>query len=373
MPSLSALVDNFNDNAIGPNWGNSYGGASEAGGLARVPCVAGAYAGYETASSWTMAGASIFVNVVNVPAASTATDAYCGVLVNSATAGTRLGFRINAVTGMLRMQNDVGNFDAAAVEIPYDPVAHAFLKLSEDGISVYWDTSPDGTTWTNRRTLASPAWIAADASQCWVDMSAHRDVGASDYATYDLFNTLNNGAVVAGAAALTALAGMTADALATAVAGVSLTVESGLTAAPVVSARGAAALAAESEITADAFKTSVPEEVLGLTAGDVDLFIEQGATYNQTFTSSNADGTPFSWAGWTARAQIRTSQLATAELLLDLASYLTVAGNVIGLSIPAVQTKALTRNGRWDLELVNGPTVIRLLQGDVKVSLEVTR
>ena len=42
MPSLSTLVDNFNDGVIAPDWGrNSYGGVSEVGGQARVPCTTG--------------------------------------------------------------------------------------------------------------------------------------------------------------------------------------------------------------------------------------------------------------------------------------------------------------------------------------------
>jgi hypothetical protein len=193
VPSFSSLVDNFNDGAISPNWGNSYGGVSETGGRARVPCGTG-FAGYQTAYSWTMAGASLFVKVVTVPSPAGATEAYCGVLVNGNNSGTRVGFTVKAVGGLLRMQSDSGYFDPAAVEITYDPVAHAFLRLREDGTNLYWDTSPNGTTWTNRRTLATPAWITTAIDTCALDMSAHRDAGATDYAEFDLFNTLDNGA-----------------------------------------------------------------------------------------------------------------------------------------------------------------------------------
>lgn len=193
MPSLSTLIDNFNDGAIAPDWGNSYGGVTETGGRARVPCTTG-FAGYQTAYSWTMAGASFFVKVVTVPSPAGATEAYCGVLVNGDNAGTRVGFTVKAVGSLLRMQSDSGYFDPAAVEIAFDPVAHAFLRLREDGTNLYWDTSPDGTTWTNRRTLATPAWITAAVDTCALDMSAHRDAGTADYAEFDLFNTLANGA-----------------------------------------------------------------------------------------------------------------------------------------------------------------------------------
>lgn len=368
MPSLSSLVDNFNDGVIGPDWGNSYGGATESGGVAHVPCTTG-FAGLQTAYSWTFAGASFFVKVASVPAASTATEAYCGVLVNSGTDGTRIGFTIKLGT-TLRMQNDVGYFDATAVEIAYDPVAHAFLRLREDGTNVYWDTSPDGTTWTNRRTLASPAWIATAIDTCALDMSAHRDAGVSDEATYDLFNTLSNGGVVTGNAALTADSALGATATATVQATAALTADSGTGATPVIAAHAAASLTAESTLNADAFSEGIPE-VASLAAGDLDLVIEQGSTFVQTFTVSEPAG--FVWDGWSARAQIRSGPADSGELLLDLTPYFLVAGPAIRLAIPATVTETLTRNGVWDLEMYQGTTVVRILQGKVTMSLEVTR
>ena len=108
-----------------------------------------------------------------------------------------------------------------------------------------------------------------------------------------------------------------------------------------------------------------------MAAGDWDLRIEQGATLVQTFTVTEpADHV---WDGWSARAQIRTGPADSGELLLNLTPYLTVAGPVVRLTVPASVTQSLTRNGVWDLEMVFGTTVVRILRGRVIVSLEVTR
>jgi hypothetical protein len=255
MPSLSTLVDNFNDNVIGANWGNSYGGVTEVGGKARVPCGTG-FAGYQTAYSWTFAGASLFVKVTTVPVAGAATECYCGLLVNSPTAGTRIGFTINAVANLLRCKNDTGYFDAGVVEIAYNPTTHAFLRLREDGTNVYWDTSPDGSTWTNRRTLATPAWVTSSIDTCAVDMSAHRDAGTADYAEYDNFNTLSDGAVYTGSATLTADGALTAAATPSYVAAAGLTADGGLGATAVLVARAEATLEVSSDLGAE---TSGPD------------------------------------------------------------------------------------------------------------------
>lgn len=375
MPSLSTLIDNFNDGTIGANWGNSYGGVSESGGQAHVPCTT-SYAGYQTAYSWTLAGASFYVAVTSVPAPSTATEAYTSVFVNHpdiATNGTRVGFVINTVTGLLRCKNDTGYFDAGSVDITYSAVDHKFLRLREDGTNVYWDTSPDGTTWTNRRTLATPAWVTTSIDTCALDLSAHRDAGTVDEATYDNFNTLSDGAVWDASATLSGQSSLTASAQLVANAAASLTGESSLTATTKLTANASATLSGQSDLTANfATGTGLPEEVAGLAAGDWDLVIEQGATFHQVFDCTVEDPA-FTWDGFTARAQIRSEASANGELLLDLTPYLEIVGGTVQLDIPATITATLTRNGRWDLEMVQGSGVVRLLQGKATISPEVTR
>ncbi len=81
-----------------------------------------------------------------------------------------------------------------------------------------------------------------------------------------------------------------------------------------------------------------------MSAGDWDLYIEQGATFLQRFTVE--DDPDFSWTGWTARSQIRSEASANGELLLDPTDYLTVDGPEIRIAIPASVTETLTRNGR---------------------------
>lgn len=370
MPSLSTLVDNFNAGTLGPEWGNSYGGTAVVGGRARVPCTTG-YAGCQTAYAWTLAGSTLYVQVPTAPAASGATvEAYFAVTVQGATEGTRVGFSMNAVTGLLRCVSETDYWDDAAVELTYDPVAHLFLRIAEDGTNLTWSTSPDGSTWTTRRTLATPAWIVADAEACALDMSAHRDAGTADYAEFDLVNTLSNGAVWTAAASLSAQTTLGATALISAHATAALAADGSLTAALALSAHATAALSAQATLTADAASSEIPE-VAELSAGDWDLYIEQGSTFVQEYVVD--DDPEFTWDGWTARSQIRSEASANGELLLDLTDYLTVVGNTIRASVPASVTSTLTRNGVWDLEVVQGSTVVRLLNGRVVVSPEVTR
>lgn len=373
MPVFSALQDNFNDNTVGPEWGDSYGGVSETGGRARVPLVAEAYAGYQTGRAWTLAGSSVYLKIPTLPAASTGTDVGVHFMVTSAVDGTAIGFKINVVTGNLRMQSNVDYFDASAVEITYSGTTHLWLRLREDGANVYWDTSPDGSTWTNRRTLATPAWVTAAVDTCALDLFCYRDAGTTDFAEYDNVNTLSDGAVWELSADLSAQSALGATAAITVAMSAALDAHSALGATAAITASLAANLSAEGVLTANAEGTEIPE-VASLSAGDWDLYIEQGATFVQTYTV--ADDPEFTWDGWTARAQIRSQASENADLLLDLTDYLTVGAPTAGairLAIPASVTETLTRNGRWDLEVVQGATVVRILNGKAIISPEVTR
>ena len=249
MPLISTLVDSFNDNIISAVWGNAYGGVSETGGRARVPCGTG-YAGYQSGAAWTLAGSSVYVQVPTVPAKSTATEAYCGLYVLSPTAGTRIGYSIDVVAGMLRCQSQVDYYDAAAVSITYSGTTHRWLRLAEAGGTVTWSTSTDGSSWTTRRTLATPAWVATATDTLTLDMFAHRDAGTADFAEFDNCNTLSNGAVVPITAAYAAVGGMTATAVRTATLGATLTTDNTLGAEPRIAYGLAANLTAESGLDA---------------------------------------------------------------------------------------------------------------------------
>lgn len=186
MALISTLIDDFNDGVVDPaKWPNSFGTYSEVGGRARISCDAG-FNAYSSALNYTLAGSSIYLRGYAPAAGGAATEAWAQILIKSSTGGTDLGFELRAITGQLVMFSRTGFFDAGAVLIPYSPTAHAWLRVRETGGTVFWDTSPDAATWTNRRTLASPAWVADTNLE--FQLIAHRDSGTNDYAEFDNVN-----------------------------------------------------------------------------------------------------------------------------------------------------------------------------------------
>lgn len=115
-------------------------------------------------------------------------------------------------------------------------------------------------------------------------------------------------------------------------------------------------------------------------AFQLDLRIEQGATFAPEPLQWARAGSPVNLAECTARLQVRHA-VDDADVLLELTTenggiVLDPQAGSIALLIPAEQTEGIEwRSGVYDLEVVQEPTgrVRRLCQGRVTVSPNVTR
>lgn len=189
MPALETLVDDFDDGTInGTLWPANYGTCSETGGRARVVCDPD-YGAFASAAAYTLAGSHAFVRIYPPAAGGATEEAYAALLLLSGVAGTELAVRIDAVAGTLRCESNVDYWDGTATSLTYDPDAHAYVRIAEAGGNVTWSTSPDGSTWTTRRTLATPSWAAA-ATTVRLSLETRRSDGTEDYAEFDNLNTV---------------------------------------------------------------------------------------------------------------------------------------------------------------------------------------
>ncbi|MYR46586.1 hypothetical protein [Streptomyces sp. SID5910] len=190
-PRLFAnLADTFNDGVVSEAlWPDAYGGVTETGGRARVP-TASDYAALQSAPAWQLEGSGLFVEVPKVPALvapATATTASFQVL--SGVEGTSAGFTYDAAAGTLRLVSNVSYWDDNAVALPYNATAHRWWRITETAGTLTWATSPDGLTWTTRRTLPTPAWVIG-ATTLQLDTPAYsNDPASTAYVEYDNLNS----------------------------------------------------------------------------------------------------------------------------------------------------------------------------------------
>lgn len=119
---------------------------------------------------------------------------------------------------------------------------------------------------------------------------------------------------------------------------------------------------------------------IGYITPKLNLIINQGATFNSLRIVYKDPVTllPIDLTGYSARMQIRLNH-ASDTIILDLPGddgdiLLGTDEGVIQVDIPASVTEALPAvKGVYDLELITGTYVERLLEGSVVITPEVTR
>jgi len=126
-----------------------------------------------------------------------------------------------------------------------------------------------------------------------------------------------------------------------------------------------------------------------MAAGKYSFTIEQGATTNFEIQYKDSGSTPINLAGYSAKMQLRTA-LDNSTALLTLSSSLqpdgtglnlsgsngntTLLSGSIGVIISAITSSVLDFDTAvYDLELMSGSVVTRLLEGTVRLSKNVTR
>ena len=124
-----------------------------------------------------------------------------------------------------------------------------------------------------------------------------------------------------------------------------------------------------------------------MASGKYSFVIEQGATIDFEVQYKDSSNAPVNLAGYQARMQIRSDY--GGSLIANLSSSLDsdgtglnlsgsngitpVASGSIGIFISAASSSNFTfKEARYDLEIVSGSIVTRLLEGKVRLSKNVT-
>lgn len=114
-----------------------------------------------------------------------------------------------------------------------------------------------------------------------------------------------------------------------------------------------------------------------MVAGTYNILCDQGATLVRTLTWKPDGTTPANLTGFSARMQVRPSvDSSTVSLSLTSGSGITLGGTAGTITITAAATATAALGAGvyvHDLELVDGSTVYRLVQGSFTVRPEVTR
>jgi hypothetical protein len=157
MAKMDTLKDDFSGSAIDTaKWPDVAGDVTVESGRAKINKTTNTAPGLSTWVGYDFKGSSIYAKITPrmtddlisfrfylFDRTSTHYDSYQFTISKDVAGGQS--------TPMLTIQGVDNNATFVGTSITYDPVAHAWLRISESGPGlVNYDTSPDGRTWTNR-------------------------------------------------------------------------------------------------------------------------------------------------------------------------------------------------------------------------------
>jgi len=152
---METLSDDF-ATQINPSVWGSYNSVSWEAGRVRAVSVQ-AYSGVYTLSSFDLRESYAFAKVTPPPAA-TSRETMLSLSAAVHTEGVYFGVVGSPRSLMFRRR--IGNVDTDSYAA-YDPVQHVWLRVRLIGTTAYWDTAPDGVTWTNRFSITTTSNLSA--------------------------------------------------------------------------------------------------------------------------------------------------------------------------------------------------------------------
>lgn len=140
-------------------------------------------AGFPTQAYYDMTGSSVSIEVPQM--VDTSTTAYAGFAINRDDSDF---IEISQESGTLNLDSVVNKGRTRLASTPYDPTAHRWWRIREDGGTVFLETSPDGATFTTRGMVSTPSWAAYGLVNIFAGADGTVNNGGEAH-----FDKLNNG------------------------------------------------------------------------------------------------------------------------------------------------------------------------------------
>lgn len=191
MALTAALIDNFDDNQISSAWDKSGSGNSalvlEQNNRIEISHANTVqYNTLQTAVAYDFTNSSVSVELVNAGSMSIAShEAILGLSKDSANSlwFTISNGQISAYRRVASTNTQVG----ASLTYTGNEATYRWLRLRSFGGTIFWETSVNGTTWTQRWSLANP-WVITSLFP-YLQSGAYLAESAGSFAYFDNYNT----------------------------------------------------------------------------------------------------------------------------------------------------------------------------------------
>ena len=152
---IATLRDDFADNSQAAAWSESYvtGSATkaESGGQAvfTLPNLTGGTheAAYKSAATYDLTGDGAYINIGTMVATGVAATAFFDLVKDSSNY-----YRWRQVSNAITARKVVAGVETQLFTATWNATTYKYLRIRESGGTVYFDSSSNGTSWTNRAT-----------------------------------------------------------------------------------------------------------------------------------------------------------------------------------------------------------------------------
>lgn len=156
-PAVSSLVDTFATKDT-TKWTWSGTEPSVVGGQLQIVCDAG-YGFIKANTPYDLTSSSFLAQLVQRPSVGNGTtEAYLTLTPDT---GNTNGLRFYVTGSNILFLKVVGGTTTTLASIPFSATSHAWWRIRESGGTVFFDTSPDAATWTQRASVANPFAVTA--------------------------------------------------------------------------------------------------------------------------------------------------------------------------------------------------------------------
>lgn len=145
--AMSALVDTFAATLSTTVWPGAYGSVANTGGQAVIQTTPG-YSGLISAQAYDFTNSAVYISVVPTTQPGNGTREFFFEVVRDA--NNKISF-FQSGSSTLNMRQTIDGV-ITTTTVAYNGTSMLFLRLKGNATHFLWDTSPDGTTWTNQRT-----------------------------------------------------------------------------------------------------------------------------------------------------------------------------------------------------------------------------
>ena len=160
--TTSLLADDFAGTTASPQWysyANAGGSVAQSGGDLVVTLQASqpvGYSGYDSSWTYDLRNSRVFVEVPQTTSVATHAQTDIQILGDNNEA-----FTILEEAGSLEAQKFVGAAQTMLGSTTYSPSQHRWWQIREAAGTLYFETSPDGVTYTQFATAPTPSWAFA--------------------------------------------------------------------------------------------------------------------------------------------------------------------------------------------------------------------